>query len=69
MYDLNTKKPDVGEAVLVEYSSETENGTVWNKEVAFYCDGNFYTLRYDENLGVLRKHFISDPVTSWSTIT
>jgi len=62
------EKLENGTAVLVEYSYETENGTVWNKEVAFYCNGEFYTLRYDDNLGVLRKCYIKEPVLSWTEI-
>ena len=35
--------------------------------VAFYCDGEFYTLKYDPYLGVLRKSHVDKPLY-WTEI-
>ena len=46
--------PTEGEACIVKGNNYTA--------VAFYCDGEFYTLKYDPYLGVLRKSHIDKPL-------
>ena len=54
---VKTEPPAEGTAVLV--SSTTT-------DVAYYCDGEFYYLEYDPNLGVLRKQYVN--ASLWTEI-
>ena len=61
LHDVNKQRPEEGSAVLA-VNSKTQT-----KEVAFYCDGSFYTLRLDPVLGILRKTYIPD-IVYWTDL-
>lgn len=37
-------------------------------EVAYFCDGEFYNLRLDPRLGILRKEHVDKKVLCWEYI-
>ncbi len=56
-HDLKKDPPVEGVAVMMS-----------NKTVGYYCDGEFYFLKYDPHLGVLRKEHVNDKIEYWTEI-
>ena len=52
--------PAEGMPVLVLHESSL------TPRIAYYCDRDFYSLEFDPVLGVMRKHFVSEPVKYWA---
>ena len=59
-------KPSTGQDVLVLHMNGEKDPDFWTTEVAYYCDGGFYYLEYDPNLGIMRKQFMTEPVDYWT---
>lgn len=60
--------PANGACVAVIYDAKTKDPDFFVTDIAYYCDEEFYKLEYDENLGIMRKIFVSDPVMYWSKL-
>ncbi len=63
--DINTTTPPEGIPVLILF---TEQSDAYASDVAYFCDGSFYNLKLDPNLGVLRKEHVNNAVKYWTTI-
>ena len=57
-YNFNSYKPERGKPVVVQLSG-------YKTDIAYYCDG-WYKLSYDPYLDILRKTYISEPITYWA---
>lgn len=58
--------PANGQAVVILLTNGEKDPDLWPASIAYYCDGGFYCLEYDDNLGVLRKVYIKEEVEYWS---
>lgn len=63
---IKTAKPAEGVPVVVLYTDNTLPVNAWLSDIAYYCDGGFYQLKLDKNLGVLRKCYVEKRIDYWS---
>ena len=64
--DLKKTLPREGQQVAVLCKNGEKDSQFWYSSIACYCDGDFYTLDYDPNLGVLRKNHYFGDVDMWA---
>ncbi len=65
-HNIEEEKPPEGLPVLVLEKWGCEDPDAWTTEVAYYCDGGFWNLSYDSNLGVMRKNFYGVHPEYWA---
>ena len=65
-HDLKDKLPREGQHVAVLCKNKELDSQFWFGDFAYYCDGEFYILKYDPHLGVLRKEHYFGDVDMWA---
>lgn len=56
-HDVKKEPPTEGEAVVVLPD---------NPQIAYFCEDDFFVLKYDPHLGIMRKSHLDSEVKSWS---
>ena len=67
-FKVSEKKPYEGIAIMILDRHGYLDSDCWDPEVAYYCDGEFYQLEYDDVLRVLRKKRVNDNVEYWASV-
>jgi len=65
-HSVKDNPPVNGQCVVVLFMNGERDTDFWTTDIGYYCDGCFYKLEYDPNLGVLRKIYVTEPVEYWS---
>lgn len=63
---IKERTPTEGMPVVILDKNGEGDPDFWTTDIAYCCDGEFYTLELDPNLGVLRKMHVNYPVEYWS---
>ena len=66
-HSMKDTPPANGQCVAILIMHGTKDTDFWTTQIAYYCDGDFFCLEYDDTLGVLRKVHINEPVEYWSS--
>ena len=54
---IKDNPPPVGIPVIVIDTHHETDTDWWTDDIVYYCDGSFWTLEYDNKLGIMRKTF------------
>lgn len=65
-YNVKEQPPYEGSPLLILMQNGEKDTDFWTTDIAYYCDGGWYKLDYDKNLGILRKVFVTEPVEYWA---